>query len=52
MIPGGKTVGYADVLVESDNLNEGDEHFEVRLTGVHGAAIADGTATMTIIDDD
>ncbi|MCY3883192.1 MAG: hypothetical protein OXG61_13870, partial [Chloroflexi bacterium] len=52
VIGAGKTVGYADVFVESDELNEGDEHFEVQLTSAQGAAIADGTATMTIIDDD
>ncbi|MCY3921987.1 MAG: hypothetical protein OXG27_06275, partial [Chloroflexi bacterium] len=52
VIAAGQIVGYADVFIESDQLDEGDEHFEIQLTSAQGASIADAIATMTIDDDD
>ena len=38
--------------VTGDTLIEGDETFEVVLAGVSGATLADGVATVTIVNDD
>jgi len=52
-IKAGETVGYGAVWLEQDNEREGDEKFAVWLGNPNGADLAgNGTATMTIIDDD
>ena len=48
----GRTHGVIAIMVVDDKQREGDEAIEIELTGADGAAIADGTATGTIIDND
>jgi Calx-beta domain len=47
--PGPRVVA---VQVERDDLHEPDEAFTVELFGARGVAIADGTATVTVLNDD
>ena len=48
----GDTSRTATIFLNDDENNEPDEIFLVKLSKAEGAAIADGVATMTIIDDD
>jgi len=48
----GDTQKTFTVATAADILTEGDETFVVKLSDATGAAIADGTATGTITDDD
>jgi len=48
----GVTSQAISVPILDDTLDEGDETFDITLTGSTGATIADGTATGTIIDND
>ena len=50
--PPGSTQQSVTVIVDSDDLNEIDETFFVRLSGATGAAITDGEAIGTILNDD
>jgi len=43
---------YLYIAVLDDNTIEGDETFQVTLTNPQGAAVARGTATVTIKDND
>ena len=48
----GDTEGTVSVPVIDDEIDEGEETFTLRLTNPRGAAIDDGEATGTIINDD
>jgi hypothetical protein len=50
--PPGSTQQSVTVIVNGDDLNEIDETFFVRLSGATGAAITDGEAAGTILNDD
>jgi Calx-beta domain len=50
--PPGATAQTITVEVLPDQLDESDETFTVVLSGAAGAAIVDGTAVGTIVDDD
>jgi hypothetical protein len=52
VIGAGDTSGTITVEVAGDRARESDETFLVQLTGVTGAALEDGEATVTILDDD
>ena len=52
VIPKGSSLGLVSVQVYGDLVDEGDETFEVSLSNVTCATVADGTATGTITDDD
>jgi Calx-beta domain/FG-GAP-like repeat len=49
--PGEQTKTFA-VAVMGDSVIETDEAFQVHITGVSGATVADATATGTIVDDE
>ncbi|MCY3952983.1 MAG: hyalin, partial [bacterium] len=51
-IPAGQTAAVGAVLLEQDDLPEGDERFAVELTDPKGATLADAVGAMTITDDD
>jgi hypothetical protein len=51
-IPAGSTTGTFTVDVNRDAIDEGDEAFTVGVTDAGGVQVADGTATVTITDDD
>ena len=51
-IPAGERIGLVEVQTIHDNVREETESFTVRLSGVSGATLTDGTATGTILDDD
>ena len=51
-IPAGQTSGTIMVPITNDILDEFDETFTVNLASPSGAAIARGTATGTIVDND
>ena len=51
-IPAGQTTAFGAVLLQQDDLPEGDEQFAVQLTHPQGATLARPVATMTITDDD
>lgn len=48
----GASTTTVTVPLVDDPIHEGTESFSVRLTGVRGASVAGGTATVTIDDDD
>ena len=48
----GETVATGVVFIEQDTKHELDEYFTIRLYDPHRATIADGEATITILDDD
>jgi chitinase len=48
----GQTTRYAQVKIIPDGAVEGDEQFTVQLSAVEGADIADGTGTVTILDEE
>lgn len=48
----GETSKTVSVPIVGDNVTEGAETFGVLLTGAVNAAVADGDATVTIVDDD
>jgi hypothetical protein len=52
MIAAGQTSGLITVSVNGDTKFEGDESFSVDLTGAGGAAIGEGHAAGTIVNDD
>jgi hypothetical protein len=52
IIPAGQTTGTVTVPVIGDRLPEPDETFFVDLSGATNAAIADGQAVGTILDDE
>ncbi len=49
---GKKKTRTVSITVNADALHEQDETFSLMLTGATGAAIADGEAVATILDDD
>jgi hypothetical protein len=51
-IPAGSTSVPVPVVVFGDVLDEADESFSVALAGATNATLADGTATVSIQDDD
>jgi chitinase len=51
-IPAGRTSATLVVNVRADALPEGDEQFVVNLFSPAGAAIGDGQAAVTVVDDD
>jgi chitinase len=48
----GATTATIRVRVLTDRANESDETFSIVLSNAAGASIADGTAAVTIVDDD
>ena len=48
----GQTTRTVTVVVNGDALDEGDETFNVNLSGASGATIGDGIGVGTITDDD
>ncbi|CAN5853373.1 hypothetical protein BH11PSE3_BH11PSE3_22930 [soil metagenome] len=48
----GEQTKTISIAVTPDILVEGNEHFSVVLTNVHGATLADDTGIATILDDD
>ena len=48
----GQTTGTLQVLIKGDALVEGTEEFLVNLSNPVNTTIADGQATVTIVDDD
>ena len=52
VIPSGQVEKIIWVPTTDDALVEGDEQFELRLSNVSGALVADDSATATIIDND
>ena len=51
-IPAGTTTYAFDVAISGDLVVEDDETFQVLLTSVSGATLADGIAIGTIVNDD
>jgi hypothetical protein len=51
-IPAGQTTGTISVPVLGDRVPEPNESFSVHLSGATNAAIADGQAVATIVDDE
>jgi VCBS repeat-containing protein len=52
IIPAGYLGFTVTVNINEDHLDEGDESFYIQLSDVVGATLINGTATVTIIDDD
>ena len=50
VIPAGETYGTIEVMIQSDKIVEGDEHFFVTLSNPINAMIVDDTSIGTIID--
>ncbi len=50
--PAGATKRTVTLLVRGDRIDESDESFELVLSDVVGATVADDRATVTVIDDD
>ena len=48
----GTTSSSVKVVVNADTSFEGDENFNVTLSGASGATITDATGVGTIVDDD
>jgi hypothetical protein len=51
-VPGGPLTQTVAITIKGETLDEPDESFRVILNNPTGAAISDGTATVTIINDD
>jgi hypothetical protein len=51
-IPAGRLTGTIRLTVRGDDLDEGNEQFRMNLGVKAGASVADGTAVITITDDD
>ena len=51
-IPAGRTQVTTSITVTDDSRRDGDKTMVVEITRADGAVIANGTATVTIIDDD
>ncbi len=51
-IPAGATSAPLPVVIFGDVIDEADESFTVNLAGPTNATIADGSGTITILDDD
>jgi hypothetical protein len=51
-IPAGETTAAIEVEITQDDLNEGGETFTVELSNPSNATLDDGTAAVTILDDD
>jgi hypothetical protein len=52
VIPAGAGATTVAVAVQGDATDEYDERFNLNVTGVSGAAVADGRGVGTIVDDD
>jgi len=52
VIAAGSTTGTISVPINNDTVDEGDEAFNVQITGVTNAELGDSSAACTIIDND
>jgi hypothetical protein len=51
-IKAGKTTAKVDIPILNNETPEASEVFTVAITGASGATVADGSATVTIVNDD